>query len=600
MPAKNSSKKDSPRGRDKKNVAPKRQRARMARGKAAEPSNIGFRTFAMHANDPAHTPTFNALRSARPSFRGFAMAKSVGISNLDPETVAYQYLQQALVSDAVPSFTAPQAEGVGSEFKSLGTETLPLTNTKTVKFRQAYNKIPVYSSLVTVELDEHNDCLAINSALGVPSGVSPVAKVSPAEAVKKTVKLAGRQPGRELTPRLNYYFDRKANRWRLVYIMEDVPVKRLEKTEGQPKGVPFLMDYFIDAHTGALVAELPRTATMAGPSEEDALDGLAKQRRIRYVEQQGRKILQDDQLNVLTYDFNYQDPDVEEDSLPGRPVINPPVPWAPEAVSAHANAVAVADFLRNVLKRNSIDNKGGAIISTVNCVVARNNRLGKKQWLNAFWTPRKRQMVYGQVLHGQELRSLAVNVDVVGHEMFHGVTNDTSRLEYAAQSGALNESYSDIFGMLISNFDEPDIAKWDWQLGEKLTANEKPLRDLSRPSHHNQPEHMDEYQDLPLTEDGDYGGVHTNSGIHNFAAYKIMTARDTQQRFIFTPRELAAMFYIALTQHLTRSSDFSASRRGITLATQTLFRNDPQAMRQAKIAVITKAFTDVGITEPAE
>jgi Zn-dependent metalloprotease len=96
----------------------------------------------------------------------------------------------------------------------------------------------------------------------------------------------------------------------------------------------------------------------------------------------------------------------------------------------------------------------------------------------------------------------------------------------------------------------------------------------------------------------DFGGVHINSGIHNFAAFKITTSRDAQQKFIFTPTELAAIFYIALTQQLSRTSGFSASRRGVTLAAQTLFRNDPEAIRNAKIAAIAKGFDAVGITEP--
>jgi Zn-dependent metalloprotease len=400
-----------------------------------------------------------------------------------------------------------------------------------------------------------------------------------------------------LTPRLYYYFDSNGNRWRLVYIIEDVPIKRPDKAGSVPNRVPFIMDYIIDAHTGALVAELPRTATMAGPNEENALDGLGKQRSIRFSSKQGNKTLHDDQLNVLTYDFKYADPSVNSHKLPGNPVTNPPHPWQRAAVSAHANATAVARFLRDVLKRNNIDNQGGALVSTVNCVVVKYSP-GQKQWFNAFWTPAKRQMVYGQVLHGAELRSLAVNLDVVGHEMFHGVTNDTSRLEYAAESGALNESYSDIFGVIISNYDQPDISKWNWELGEGLTANEKPLRDLSKPSRYNQPEHMKKYRNLPVTAEGDYGGVHINSGIHNFAAYKIMKARDPEKHYIFKPNELAAIFYIALTQHLTRNSDFSASRRGVTLAAQTLFRNEPQQTQKAKLAAINKAFTDVGIKEP--
>jgi Zn-dependent metalloprotease len=565
--------------------------------KSSKKPSTGFSTFAMHSSDPSDTKTFKALRKERPGLRGFGLAGSAATSNVDPETVARRYLQQSLASAAVPSFSLAQGDDPGSEFKSLGTETLPLTDTKTVKFRQVYKQIPVYSSLVTVELDKDNEFLAINSALGTPSGVSPVAKVSPADALKKALKLAGAGATADLTPRLNFYHDDKTQQWRLVYIIEDVPVRKGAKKGDSSSSMQFLMDYVIDAHTGALVAELPRTPTMAAANEVEAVDGLGKKRRIRIKPGPGgsAKILHDEQLNVQTFDFGFKDPEVLEASLPGKSITNPPNPFKGEAVSAHANASAVATFLREVLKRNNIDNQGGALVSTVNCVVSRNNSLGQKQWLNAFWTPRRRQMVYGQVLHGSSLRSLAVNLDVVGHEMFHGVTNDTSRLEYLNESGALNESYSDIFGILISNFDKPDIAKWDFQLGENLTANDRPLRDLRKPSLFNQPEHMSKFKVTP----SDSGGVHTNSGIHNFAAFKIITARDSQKRFVFKPNELAAMFYIALTQQLTRQSGFSASRRGVTLAAQTLFRNAPPATLKARVAVIAKAFSDVGIKEPA-
>lgn len=68
----------------------------------------------------------------------------------------------------MPEFSDPQLGAQTSEFLRLGTETVPLTNTRTVKFRQTVNKVPIYGSLVTVELDEDNRCLAINSSLGSP------------------------------------------------------------------------------------------------------------------------------------------------------------------------------------------------------------------------------------------------------------------------------------------------------------------------------------------------------------------------------------------------------------------------------------------------
>jgi Zn-dependent metalloprotease len=552
----------------------------------------GFRTFAMHSSNASDSKTFETLRAERRGLAGFAITESTGISNTDPETAARSYLMQTLASEEVPSFTSPQTADSKSEFKSLGTETLPLTNTKTVKFRQNYNQIPVYSSLVTVELDENNEFLSINSALGTPTDVSPIAKVAPKEALDKALALAGtKSPIQQFTPRLNYYLDKKLNRWRLVYIIEDVPLEKLSKKESV--NVQYVMDFVIDAHTGALVAELPRTPTMAEENEVEATDGMGQKRLIRFKPDSGnKKVLFDEKLNVLTFDFAFGDPQAELFKLPGTSVKNPP-DWAAEAVSAHANAAAVASFLREVLKRKTSTIRVARLYRLLT-VLWPPITLGQKQWLNAFWTPVKRQMVYGQVLHGPNLRSLAVNLDVVGHEMFHGVTNDTSRLEYKDESGALNESYSDIFGIIISNFDKANIADWDWELGENLTSNDKPLRDLSKPSRFNQPEHMDHFEVMSR----DFGGVHINSGIHNFAAFKIMTTRDAQQKFLFTATELAAIFYIALTQQLSRSSGFSASRRGVTLAAQTLFRNDPEPSRNAKIAAIAKGFDAVGISEP--
>lgn len=569
-----------------------KQSSAAKRAKKRPSASGGFRSFAMHAGNPSDSKTFEKLRTERRGLHAFSLNESMGIANTDPETLARGYLQQSLASESVPSFTSPETNDSKSEYKSLGTETLPLTNTKTVKFRQIYNGVPVYSSLVTVELDENNEFLSINSALGTPKDVSPIAKVSPKDALDKALDRAGTKSTTQLTPRLNYYFDQKLNRWRLVYIIEDVPLAKPAGKEST--SVQYVMDFVVDAHTGAMVAELPRTPTMAGENEVEATDGMGKKRLIRFKPGTGtKKVLVDEKLNVMTFDFGFRDPQVELAKLPGTSVMNPPE-WAVEAVSAHANAASVAGFLRDVLKRNNIDNQGGALVSTVNCIVVANNPLGQKQWLNAFWTPVKRQMVYGQVLHGTKLRSLAVNLDVVGHEMFHGVTNDTSRLEYQGESGALNESYSDIFGILISNFDKPNIADWDWQLGENLTSNDKPLRDLSKPSRFGQPEHMDDF----VVTTRDSGGVHTNSGIHNFAAFKIFNTRDAQQKFIFTPTELAALYYLALTQQLSRTSGFSASRRAINLVAQTLFRNDAEAVKKAKLAAIAKGFEAVGISEP--
>lgn len=120
------------------------------------------------------------------------------------------------------------------------------------------------------------------------------------------------------------------------------------------------------------------------------------------------------------------------------------------------------------------------------------------------------------------------------------------------------------------------------------------MRDLSDPRKHNQPDHMNDYRQLPLNRAGDYGGVHVNSGIHNKAAFLVMTSKDGQGRLLFSPGSLAALFYVALTQHLSRTSTFGDSYRAIGLVAKTIFRNDPD--RDVKFRAIDGAFAAVGIS----
>ena len=244
-----------------------------------------------------------------------------------------------------------------------------------------------------------------------------------------------------------------------------------------------------------------------------------------------------------------------------------------------------------MLKRNGLDNLGSPITSSVNCVAS----FGTQEWRNAAWLGGRKQMVYGQRSMGNgAFRSYAVALDVVAHEVLHGLTDNTARLVYQGESGALNESYSDIFGIIVANLGQPDIGRWDWRLGEELSVTGIPLRDLSNPRRHNQPDHMDDYQDLPLDDANDHGGVHINSGIHNKAAFNLLTTRKAGgSGFLFTAQEVAAIFYLTLTQHLAATSGFSASRRGADLATKSLFRTAPD--KNAKVQALAAAFDKVGI-----
>lgn len=574
-----------------KSKAKKTASRRAARSKAADYSN-GMKTYALHAYDEGSADVVSKLKAETEATPSFSMLPADtaggGTKAVDPETAARGYLSQALASKSVPSLVAPQGET--TDFKVINTESVPLTNTVMVKFRQRFSEVPVYGSLVSVELDDQNELVSMNTSLGEPVDISPVAKKSPADAMKAIKDFAGHK--KDLTgivPKLNYYFDTESQKWHLAYIAEDVPVTG----GGSVRSVsPFvsMMDYVVDAHTGKVLAELTRSAHVS--SDEAELDGLGKQRKFRADQNGTKKELFDSTLNIRTFDFKFQDIDRDGRQLPGKAFGNPPK-WTPAAVSAHANAAVVAEYLRNVLGRKNIDNNNGPIRSSVNCDLRRGNSRPAPEWINAQWNGQ--QMLYGQRKDGTSFISLAIALDVVGHEMFHGVTQFTSRLVYETQSGALNESYSDIFGVAIKNSMEPDVSKWDWTIGKGLLEGGAPFRDLQNPERFRQPAHMRNFVTLAPDQPHDFGGVHTNSGIHNKAAFLIFTAKDRDGNQIFTPAQTAGIFYLTLTQQLAARSQFADARRGSVLSTQSLFRTLPADRLKAATDAVENAFEAVGI-----
>lgn len=182
---------------------------------------------------------------------------------------------------------------------------------------------------------------------------------------------------------------------------------------------------------------------------------------------------------------------------------------------------ATFDFFEAAYRRNSIDGAGLRMVSTVH--------YGEK-YDNAFWNGE--QMVYGDG-DGVVFNAFTGPLDVTGHELAHGVTQYTANLEYYGQSGALNESVSDVFGSLIKQWHLGQTAdQADWLIGQGLLAEGVQgvaLRSMKEPGtayddprlgKDPQPAHMDDYVDTYR----DNGGVHINSGIPNRAFYLAATA----------------------------------------------------------------------------
>jgi Zn-dependent metalloprotease len=196
------------------------------------------------------------------------------------------------------------------------------------------------------------------------------------------------------------------------------------------------------------------------------------------------------------------------------------------AVNEAFNGVgATYDFYRQILQRDSVDNAGMRLDSYVHY---------GDSYPNAMWDGRK--MIFGDG-DGELFSRLTQSVDVIAHELTHGVTQYTANLEYRGQPGALNESMSDVFGSLVKQWSLSQAAgDADWLLGTECWTPRiqgDALRSLKNPgSAYNdpsigkdpQPAHMRNYKNLQETPDDDMGGVHINSGIPNHAFYLFATA----------------------------------------------------------------------------
>ena len=186
------------------------------------------------------------------------------------------------------------------------------------------------------------------------------------------------------------------------------------------------------------------------------------------------------------------------------------------------------DFYEQVFQRNSLDNNGMMLVSSVH--VAEVDATGQYVPMNnGFWTGK--QMAYGDG-DGSLFRRFTQSLDVVGHELTHGVQAFTSNLRYYGQSGALNEHFADVFGILIRQWKNNETAAGaSWVVGAEILApapNRRGVRDMENPgTAFNDPEigkdpQVDHFSNL-YTGQLDSGGVHINSGIPNRAF--VLTAR---------------------------------------------------------------------------
>lgn len=243
-------------------------------------------------------------------------------------------------------------------------------------------------------------------------------------------------------------------------------------------------------------------------------------------------------------------------SLPGRLVRQEGSPPCGDLAidEAYDGAGSTYDLYQTAFQRDSIDSSGLAIISTVHF---------QRSYDNAFWNGH--QMVYGD---GDEdlpvsqrlFNRFTIAIDIIGHELTHGVTQYEANLTYSGQPGALNESMSDVFGSLVKQYSQGQSARAaDWIIGAGLFAPAVSgigIRSMKEPgTAYNdpvlgkdpQPGHMRDY----VNTSQDNGGVHINSGIPNRAFY--LTAYELGGN---AWEKAGQIWYAALSSRLNSTSNF--------------------------------------------
>lgn len=261
-----------------------------------------------------------------------------------------------------------------------------------------------------------------------------------------------------------------------------------------------------------------------------------------------------DGLNREIYDAN------NARDLPGTLVIREGGAYdaQTDAGAAYVNTGRAWAYWKDVFNRDSFDDGGATLISTV--------KYGSS-YENAYWDGS--QMVYGDGM---------ATIDVTAHELTHALTEWTADLEYLDQSGALNESFSDIFAVMARRNATGALT---WTIGDGSAVGV--IRDLSDPTAYGQPDHLSNY----LATCDDHGGVHTNSGIPNKAFYNAVqkVGYDKAQR----------TFYLALTAYLLSDSEFNDTRAATIQAATQLYGSGSHVPTQ-----IAAAWDLVGVDGSAE
>ena len=356
---------------------------------------------------------------------------------------------------------------------------------------------------------------------------------------------------------------------------------RVRLTRDESTGRPGLPVYFVDAHTGEVFWQYDNLQTATGESlysgEVPFNTSYSPATGLYYLEDLTRRIGTFDFRNATASPQRFDDADDLWVGASQR-----------AGVDAHYAMSAVYDYFFKTHQRRGMDGAGGPFSS-----LAASRKTGLftarvhygQQYVNAFWNGTNVTFGDGDGTTAGPL----VTVDIVGHEMTHALIEGTAGLDYYNESGALNESFADVFGAMAERYakGEGGGATGDgghdvWKMGEEcwtpLNGTGDALRYMDEPHRagnngftaDDDPDHYSER----YTGAGDNGGVHINSGIPNKAFHLLAEGGAHHRGGSMTgigAEAAARIWYRALTAYMTSSSNFAAARTATLNAASELY-----------------------------
>lgn len=279
-------------------------------------------------------------------------------------------------------------------------------------------------------------------------------------------------------------------------------------------------------------------------------------------------------------------------------------------LDAHWGMEKTLDFYKQKFNRNSFDNQGSIVYNIVN---PHRDTEGLSSFpVNACALPvAPYPMVYGMGMNSSETTTICtkpfVSIDIMAHEFSHLVTNNNGNggLEYQGESGALNESFSDIMGISVKQY---AMGSNDWLIGNNVMIYLSNMRSMKNPKNSNdgingalsgpQPDtYGGQYWSDPADISNDNGGVHTNSGVQNYWFYLLSEGgtgtNDLNNQYNVTGigiDKAAQIAYRNLIHYLTPEATFEDARNGAIMAATDLYGRNSH-----EVQAVVNAWYAVGV-----